>query len=142
MKDDSALLLRQLLQLWQKMERMEQTHCAGFGLSVLQSRLLTYLKATEATPTAPSQIAAHFKLTKATVSMSLSSLKAKGLIHENRQPEDGRKKQIRLSPRGNEIVQRLEAYLLPVATLFDQTTKAQKQQLSNSLQTLLAKLSG
>lgn len=140
MKEDSALLLRQLLQLQQKMERMEQAHCAAFGISVLQSRMLGYIQDTAGEAPTAARIAFKFKLSGATVSTSLSNLKAKGLVHESPVEGDGRKKSILLSPRGAEVVQHLDAYLLPVATLFDQTAKPQKQQLSKSLHTLLARL--
>ncbi|HXF52172.1 MAG TPA: MarR family transcriptional regulator [Dehalococcoidia bacterium] len=84
------------------------------GLSPIQALMLTYLDTRGPEVAHVSHLAREFGLTQATVSDSVSSLEAKGLVLRERSLDDGRMTRLRLTPAGRRLAQELAMWDEPL----------------------------
>jgi len=81
------------------------------GLTATQAQLLRHLAQR---PQGVVGLAELLALTPATVSEALSALERKGLLHRERDPQDGRRQLLRPTVKGLQMAQALEGYTLPL----------------------------
>jgi DNA-binding MarR family transcriptional regulator len=106
------------------------------GLSLLQAEVLRLVKGGV---NAPSRLAEHLEVQPSQVSHLLASLEEGGLLARELDPQDRRRVHLRLTPRGLEVAERLQAAWL---SLFGQRLARLEAKELLLFRELLRKLTG
>ncbi len=84
------------------------------GLSPLQVQILTFLHFHPPAHRKVSFIAREFHMTKATVSIAISTLVEKGLLRKKTSPDDARAFELHLTPSGTTLADEISGFSEPV----------------------------
>jgi len=128
-------LLRALWRLNHALERLSSLMARTSGITAQQRFLLRVVE--EQPDLSAADLAPLLHLDPGTVSVSLSRLRARGLVARERDPRDRRRGPLRLTKRGAERV-RAGAFTVEgaVATVLARTTPRERARLARVLETL------
>lgn len=110
------------------------------GLSPIQAQILTYLDTRGPQVAHVSRLAREFDLTQATISDSVSSLEAKGLVRREPSLEDGRMSRLTLSPVGRRVAQQLGTWMEPLRDAVAAASTPQRERALVFLLDLIGRL--
>ncbi len=140
MNGPPAPLVQELSQLGYTLMRLLLAQAkevfAQEGLSLLQAEVLRLVKGGV---NAPSRLAEHLEVQPSQVSHLLASLEEGGLLARELDPQDRRRVHLRLTPRGLEVAERLQAAWL---SLFGQRLARLEAKELLLFRDLLRKLTG
>lgn len=111
----------------------------GKGLSPLQTQVLIYLLASGDKPN-PSDIAARFQITLPTLSDALASLEAKRLITRAVDPNDSRRRVLRLTAKGRRNARSIARWAQAIEEQFASWTEEEKGRLLDDLLRVIGQL--
>ncbi|MGN7719865.1 MarR family winged helix-turn-helix transcriptional regulator [Chitinophaga sp. 22620] len=112
--------------LWQEAKQ--------YGISPIQVQILTYLLHYPEKLKTVTHLAAHFNMTKATVSDAIKSIAAKGFVKRKDDLEDSRSHSLHLTREGKTLARKVELFAEPMEAAV-QTIPPEKQ--ANLLEQLL-----
>jgi DNA-binding MarR family transcriptional regulator len=101
--DLDATLAAALDRVGEALRGLARDAAGARGLSTVQLRLLERLAAGAPPPPEVRALSREFDLTEATVSEAVSALRRKGLVERARDPLDGRRFRLALTPEGREV---------------------------------------
>ncbi len=105
-----------VLELLERLARAERAlltrRAYALGLSATQAGILLELRGR---PLSAGALAEALGLAPPTVTDALHALKAKGLLLEEEDPKDRRRKRLRLTPKGEGVAEALRPYRAPLA---------------------------
>ena len=110
------------------------------GLSPIQVQILVHLKYHAAEERRVGALAAHFDLTKPTVSDAVKALDTKGLIQRTADPRDARASVLTLSETGKAVAQRAEQWAEPARDTLAHLDTDAKQDTLLLVMSLIEKL--
>ena len=133
-------LIENLLILSDQLRFLARRQGMEHGLSVLQVKILHYIDKHPGQKHYATSIKTAFKITNATLSEALKTLKQKKLIQMNKDREDGRKIQLKLTDWGKKVAQITMLYTNPVKNILEPLKKEEQQVLLKNLQGIILKL--
>jgi MarR family transcriptional regulator for hemolysin len=144
MKDTPEAVARQILEVIpsaMRLIRMEMRRRRGADLTVPQFRSLIFLQRNPGS--ALRQLADHLGLTPPTVSKMIDGLVARSLIERPDSPADRRRVELRLTARGNALVDRVRGETVAkFAERFAKMTPEDRDLLIRALESLRMALQG
>lgn len=96
---------RHVAALIERIGRLLHTDSHAEGLLPVQWEILRYLERANRFSRTPAALTAYLGLTKGTVSQSLGTLEARGLVKKRVNPKDRRGRQLSLSAKGRRLLQ-------------------------------------
>ena len=90
------------------LEAEERKGCTARGLKLVHARILDYLANCSSHSDTPLAVAEYLRLTKGTVSQSISLLERKGYLHKTPDEQDGRVVHLSLSTMGRQLLAELK----------------------------------
>lgn len=127
---------RHIAALIERIGRLSHTSSHADGLLPVQWEILRYLDRANRFSCTPAAVTAYLGLTKGTVSQSLNTLEARGLLRKQVDPKDRRGRRLSLSAKGRLLLRR-DPLAESIAAI-DGLTKKSQTALADSLQAMLS----
>lgn len=116
--------------------RAAETH----DLSTTQMRVLTWLHVGPPPPARSTSLARELNVADPTVSDAIAALIRKGLLLRRRDPQDGRRHDLVLTPAGRNAAAALSRWTAPAEIATSKLARVEAEQLLDSLLVVIAKL--
>lgn len=122
--------------LIERIGRIVHTDSHAEGLLPVQWEILRYLDRANRFSRAPAALTSYLGLTKGTVSQSLSTLEARGLVKKQVDPKDRRGRQLSLTAKGRRLLRRDP--LVETVAAIESLSKETRQSVASGLQQILS----
>ena len=107
------------------------------GLSPIQIQIIIFLNRHEEHLCNVSHLAREFNLSKPTISDAIKALSQKDLVEKHPSPQDKRAYTLHLNSKGKKLVQKLEAFVLPLKNALGKIHKEDQVKFFTTLNQLI-----
>lgn len=121
--------------LIERIGRLIHTDAHAKGLLPVQWETLRYLERANRFSRTPAALTAYLGLTKGTVSQTLNTLEARGLVKKQVDPKDRRGRRLTLTAKGRNLLRRDP--LAEIVAAIDDLSRSRRESLSSTLESLL-----